>query len=106
MRSVLRLLYERGVEVILNGHDHDYERFGLQNPDGRPDPDRGFRQFIVGTGGKGIDPFVSIQPNSEVRGDAGAFGVLKLTLRQAGYDWEFIPVAGASFRDSGSGVCR
>ena len=106
MRSVLRLLYERGVEVVVNGHDHDYERFGLQNPDGRPDPDRGFRQFIVGTGGKGIDPFVRIQSNSEVRGETGAFGVLKLTLRQAGYDWEFIPVAGATFRDAGSGVCR
>jgi hypothetical protein len=106
MRPVWRLLYENGVDVILNGHDHNYERFGPQDPDGRPDAARGIRQFVVGTGGKNLDTeFKSVQPNSEVR-DGSAFGVLRLTLRTAGYDWEFLPAAGGSFRDSGSDSCR
>jgi hypothetical protein len=104
MRAILRLLFDNGVEVIINGHDHEYERFGLQNPDGQPDPARGFRQFVVGTGGKGLDSFRSVKPTSEVR-DSSAFGVLKLTLREAGYDWEFLAVGGA-VRDAGGGVCR
>ena len=105
MRAIARLLYEQGVEVIVSGHDHDYERFALQNPDGQPDPTRGFRQFVVGTGGKGLDPFTHVQANSEVR-DSTSFGVLQLTLRTNGCDWEFIPVAGASFHDSGTGLRR
>jgi hypothetical protein len=105
MRAILRLLYENGVELVINGHDHEYERFAPQNADGQPDPERGFREFVVGTGGKGLDPFPRIQPNSEVR-DSTAYGVLRLTLREAGYDWEFVPVAGSSFRDAGSGACR
>jgi hypothetical protein len=105
MRSAWRLLQEHGAEIVLSGHDHDYERFGLQNADGQADAARGIRQFVVGTGGKGLDPFERIQPNSEVR-DNTAFGVLKLTLRGESYDWEFIPIAGGRFRDMGSGVCR
>ncbi len=104
MRAIWRLLYDNGVEVIVNGHDHNYERFGLQNADGFADQARGVRQFVVGTGGKSPGEFKSTQPNSEVR-DANTFGVLKLTLRTAGYDWEFIPVAGRSFRDFGTGTC-
>lgn len=105
MREIWRLLQEHGVEVILSGHDHNYERFGPQNADGHADAERGIRQFVVGTGGRNLDPFKRVLPNSEVR-DASTFGVLKLTLRSAGYDWEFMPVSGGSFRDSGSGVCR
>jgi hypothetical protein len=105
MRAILRLLYENGVELILSGHDHEYERFALQNPDGQADPERGFREFVVGTGGKGLDPFPRIQPNSEVR-DSSSYGVLKLTLREAGYDWEFVSAPAGAIRDSGSGVCR
>jgi len=104
MRSMWRLLQENGVDVVISGHDHDYERFGPQTADGQPDAERGIRQFVVGTGGKSLDVFKRIQPNSEVR-DSSTYGVLKLTLRSAGYDWEFIPVAGGRFRDSGSDVC-
>jgi len=104
MSAIFRLLYENGVEIVVNGHDHDYERFAPQNPDGQADS-AGVRQFVVGTGGKGLDPFIRVQPNSEVR-DSSSFGVLKLSLRRAGYDWEFIPVAGGGFSDSGSGSCR
>jgi hypothetical protein len=90
---------------VVTGHDHDYERFAPQTPDGTADPARGIRQFVVGTGGKNHRPFGSSKPNSEVR-DATAFGVLKLTLKPGGYDWQFIPEAGKSFTDSGSGNCH
>lgn len=100
-----RILYGAGADVVLNGHDHDYERFAPQNPDGVADPARGIRQFVVGTGGKGLRPFETIQPNSEVK-NSTTHGVLKLTLRAASYDWEFIPIAGDTFADSGSGACN
>jgi hypothetical protein len=75
------------------------------NPNGNLDPDNGIRQFNVGTGGESTDDFtVAIHPHSEVRGTA--FGVLKLTLKAGRYDWAFVPVAGASFSDSGSGSCH
>ena len=67
MRAIWRLLYDHGVELVLSGHDHDYERFGPQTADGQSDPVRGIRQFVVGTGGKSLEVFKLIQPNSEVR---------------------------------------
>ena len=69
------------------------------------DPARGIRQFVVGTGGRRLYPFGWTGDNSETRSD-DAFGVLKLTLHPTGYDWAFVPVAGASFRDAGSGRCH
>lgn len=98
-------LYDANADLILNGHDHDYERFAPQSPDASPDSKRGIREFVVGTGGKNHRPFGAIKPNSEVH-NADAFGVLKLTLKQGGYDWQFIPEAGKSFTDSGSGFCH
>ncbi|HEX7362209.1 MAG TPA: metallophosphoesterase [Bryobacteraceae bacterium] len=103
-RDFWRDLYEAHATIVLNGHDHDYERFAPQNSDGKADP-RGIREFVVGTGGNHLRPFGAPKPNSEVR-KAFTFGVLKLTLRTHGYDWQFIPVSGQSFRDSGSGICR
>ncbi len=104
MQAIWRLLYDHGVDVIISGHDHNYERFAPQDADARPDPIRGIREFIVGTGGASQRAFSTIRANSEVR-DTGTFGVLKLTLRTNGYDWEFVPVAGRSFRDAGTGTC-
>jgi hypothetical protein len=99
-------LYAAGAEVVLGGHAHQYERFAPQSPDGAPDPTRGIREFVVGTGGKSHDTsFDAIRGNSEVR-DTSTFGVLALTLRPGGYDWRFVPEAGASFTDSGSGACH
>jgi acid phosphatase type 7 len=98
-------LYNANAELVLNGHDHDYERFAPQNPDGGLDRARGIREFVVGTGGKNHRPFGKPLATSEVR-DAEAFGVLKLTLHAKGYDWEFIPAAGKTFRDSGTGACH
>jgi hypothetical protein len=104
VRDLWRVLYDRGVEVVLNGHDHVYERFGPQDPDGRADPARGIRQFTVGTGGASLYGFGAPRANSEIR--AIVHGVLKLTLQATGYSWEFVPIAGQSFRDSGSGSCH
>ena len=104
VRDLWHILYDRGVDVVINGHDHVYERFGPQDPDGRADPVRGIRQFTVGTGGASLYGFAAPRANSEVRGSV--HGVLKLTLQAGGYSWEFVPVAGQSFRDSGSGSCH
>ena len=98
-------LYDFNAELILNGHDHDYERFAPQDPNGNADPKRGIREFVVGTGGKNLREFGIDKPNSEVRNNK-AFGVLKLTLKTTGYDWKFIPQAGKTFTDSGSGNCH
>ena len=104
-----RALYAAGVDIVLNGHDHIYERFAPQDPDAQPDPRRGIRAFIVGTGGKNhyapAYAFRVVQPNSLVR-NSQTFGVLELTLHQDGYDWRFVPAAGGSFTDSGSGMCH
>lgn len=105
MRDVWRVLYDAGADLVLNGHDHTYERFAPQTPQGEPDPDRGIREIIVGTGGKSHYPFPDIQPNSEVR-DNTSFGVLKLTLSPGSYHWEFLPVEADGFTDSGAGTCH
>ena len=90
---------------MLSGHDHTYERFGPQDADGKHDPARGLRQFVVGTGGKELYEFKRIDKNSEVRSNT-TFGVLKLTLHPHAYDWEFIPVRDGAFHDSGSAECH
>ena len=94
-----------GVDVVLNGQEHHYERLAPMRPDGTRDDAGGIRQFTVGTGGESVElPTLAIHPQSEVR--AAVFGVLALTLRAGGYDWEFVPVAGEGFRDAGSSVCH
>jgi hypothetical protein len=105
MKPLWDALYAAHADIIVNGHDHDYERFALQNPDGVADAARGIREFVVGTGGKNLRPFTAVRANSEVRSIA-AFGVLKLTLFPGRYQWEFIPQAGKSFQDSGAGTCH
>jgi Calcineurin-like phosphoesterase len=105
LKPIWQALYDGNADIVVNGHDHDYERFAPQDPDGKPDDRRGIREFVAGTGGKNLRPFGTTKPNSEVR-DMTAFGVLKLTLRPKAYDWQFIPIAGKSFTDSGSGTCH
>jgi hypothetical protein len=105
MGAFWQALYEYNAELILNGHDHDYERFAPQNPNGTADPKRGIREFVIGTGGKNHREFGLQKANSEVR-NKNTFGVLKLTLKATGYDWKFLPEAGKSFTDSGSGSCH
>jgi hypothetical protein len=105
IKPLWQALYDANADVVVNGHDHDYERFAPQAPDGGSDAARGIREFVVGTGGKNHRPFGPPKPNSEVR-DATAFGVLKLTLKPHAYEWQFIPEAGKSFTDSGSATCH
>jgi PKD repeat protein len=107
-RGSWKILWDRlwaaGAEVVVNGHHHQYERFAPMNPDGVRNDEGGIREFIVGTGGEGLVSPTGRAPNSEVLGKA--FGILKLTLGQGWYEWQFIPVAGATFTDSGSGTCH
>ncbi len=98
-------LYDARADVVLNGHDHDYERFAPQNPNGLADALRGLREFVVGTGGASHYGISSVIANSEVHND-NTFGVLKLTLYPASYDWQFVPQAGKTFTDSGSTLCH
>jgi len=105
IKSLWRALYDGNATVVVSGHDHDYERFAPQDPDGKADPKRGIREFVVGTGGKNHRPFEKAHANSELRDDT-AFGILKLTLRPGSYDWQFLPEPGKSFSDSGSATCH
>jgi 3',5'-cyclic AMP phosphodiesterase CpdA len=110
MREAWDLLYRAGAELVLSGHDHDYERFAPQDADGQLDRERGIRQFVVGTGGAYPTPFLLTVAHSEVR-DASRTGVLRLRLRDGGYDWEFIESSrvttlGVAPPDRGSGVCH
>jgi hypothetical protein len=98
-------LHAAGADVVLAGHDHDYERFAPLAPSGRVDRRRGLRQFVVGTGGASHYPFVRRARGSQVR-NARTFGVLRLSLRPVGYSWRFVPVAGETFTDAGSGRCH
>ena len=103
--SLTQQLYNAGVDVVLTGHDHTYERFAPQNAQGQADPANGIRAFVVGTGGANHTSFPVTAPNSEVR-NSTTYGVLKLTLHSTSYDWEFVPVAGQSFTDAGSYACH
>jgi len=99
-------LYAAGAELIVNAHMRDYERFAPQTPAGVADPVNGIRQIIAGTGGEGLDQANTlIIPNSEVQ-ISGAYGVLKLTLSDGSYSWQFIRAGGAGVGDSGSGTCH
>ena len=98
-------LQEYNAEVVVVGHDHDYERFAPQDSVGVADPTGGLRQFVVGTGGTDLRDMNALIANSEVA-NSTTHGVLKLTLHRSGYEWEFIPVAGQTFTDSGSGSCH
>lgn len=99
-----RSLYAAGVDVVVNGHDHDYERFAPQDPDGREDRARGIRQFVVGTGGTGLRPFEDPIANSELR-LADVHGVIAFTLHPSSYDWSFM-AAGSDIGDRGTANCN
>jgi hypothetical protein len=93
-----------GADIVLDGHDHDYERFAPMDAEGAGSA-VGVREFVVGTGGYSHIPLLTVQPNSVVR-NGETFGVLKLTLRAGAYTWQFIPIAGQTFTDEGAGSCH
>ncbi len=102
---LFQALYDFGVEAVLGGHNHQYERFAPQDPAGMLDVTSGIRQFVAGMGGSNHYAFTRVAANSEIRNN-DTFGVLKLTLRPARYDWEFVPVPGKTFTDIGSTACH
>ena len=104
MLPLFQAAYDGGVDVALAGHDHDYERFALQDATGHADPN-GVRQFVVGTGGRSHYRLRKVKPNSEAH-NSNTFGVLALTLHPGSYDWNFVPEPGGQFTDSGSQPCH
>jgi len=106
MKPLWDVLFHAGADVVINGHDHDYERFAPQDPEGHSDTAHGIREFVVGSGGKNSHRAMGeVKSNSEVR-NGDTFGVLKMTLHAKAYDWEFVPETGKTFTDSGSGACH
>ena len=103
-RPLWQLLYNSHADLILDGHDHIYERFAPQTPTGVADPVNGIRQITVGTGGANHTSLATMAANSVVA-DTSTFGILKLTLHASSYDWSFAPAVG-SFTDAGSAACH
>jgi hypothetical protein len=106
MTGIWQALYDARADVVLSGHSHDYERFVKQNNASTGETVYGLRQFVVGTGGSFFTTIPTTRrPYSQVLQNT-SFGVLKLTLRPSSYDWQFLPVPGHTFTDSGTGFCH
>jgi len=97
-------LYRAHADVVLNGHDHDYERFAPQTPGGQSDPAHGIVEIVAGTGGRSHYPFRQTEPNSVVRNNT-TYGVLVMHLHSSSFDWRFVPEPGSTFSDRGSRAC-
>ena len=104
-KDLWQILYNHGADLILHGHDHIYERFAPQAPNGVVDTAGGMREFIVGSGGANHTSLPVTAANSEVR-NSDTYGVLKLTLHPTSYDWQFVHETGKTFSDSGTGLCH
>lgn len=100
-----QILYRGGADIVLNGHDHIYERFTPQDPDGLKDAKKGIREFIAGTGGRSLYTIKNRKLNSEII-ETQTYGILKLILKKDMYEWKFIPETGKSFQDSGRSACH
>ncbi|MQY02623.1 metallophosphoesterase family protein [Actinomadura macrotermitis] len=102
---LVQALYDYNADLIITGHNHQYERFAPMNPSGTADSARGIREIVAGMGGASHYSFGTIQPNSQAR-NSDTYGVLKLTLHPSGYDWQFVPQAGKTYADSGTAACH
>lgn len=96
MAELWRLLADAGADIVLAGHDHHYERFA---------PVDGIRSFVAGTGGRSHYPVLRRLPASRAV-NWTTFGVLRLNLREDGYDWRFLAAEGRNYTDAGSGTCH
>lgn len=105
MQAAWKILSDAKADIVLASHDHDYERLAPLDANGERDDKNGIRSFVVGTGGARLTPMFLPKPATEIR-DNSTFGVLKLSLHEKSYEWEFLPVAGQSFTDQGKGVCH
>jgi acid phosphatase type 7 len=108
MHDVWADLYNAHADLVLNAHDHIYERFAPQDPSGNADPTNGITEIIVGTGGVNHDSFSSTATHSVVR-DNTTYGVLKLTLHPTSFAWQFLPETASgngTFTDAGSRACH
>jgi hypothetical protein len=99
-------LYDEGVDVLLVGHDHDYERFVPMDATGQADPSKGVREFVVGTGGGNLRPFGNPPLPTTAARSSSTWGVLRLSLAPRKYAWKFLPVTPGRFADSGAGACH
>ena len=102
--TLWKTFHDAGAELVINGHVHNYERFKEMNADGSA-ASPGLREIVVGTGGVNLDGYVTSLSTTEVR-NSSTYGVLKLILRPTNYSWQFVPVAGQTFKDSGSTNCH
>ncbi|MBI1723867.1 MAG: alkaline phosphatase, partial [Gemmatimonadetes bacterium] len=105
LRRIWHILYTAGADVVVSGHDHDYERFGPQTPSGAADSARGLVQFVAGTGGARLRRFHVFPAAHSLVRIAGRFGVLKLELGNNEYQWEFIATDGRVY-DTGRAACH
>ena len=104
MQTIWQILYNAGAELVIAGHEHHYERFAEMNASGAA-VSQGLREIVVGTGGAALYPFRTPKAASQVRNNT-TYGVLKLTLHTTSYEWQFVPIAGSTFTDSGSTNCH
>ncbi|MCA1708070.1 MAG: DNRLRE domain-containing protein [Actinobacteria bacterium] len=105
VQPLYQALYDYNADLVLVGHDHDYEGFAPMKPTGSIDTARGIRQIVVGTGGRSHSAFGSPVVGSEAR-NSTAYGVLKVTLKANSYEWQFLPVSGQTFTDSNTQACH
>ena len=104
--AIWRVLYDAKAEVVVNGHDHNYQRYAPMSPAGAVAQEGGIREFVVGTGGNEPYELVPRPDGTREVADDLTIGVLKLTLLRHGYDWQFVSEPGKTFTDRGSGVCH
>ena len=104
VRDFWRELYAAGADIVISAHEHFYERFAPQDPEGRLDQRYGIRQFIVGTGGATLAQ--PVRRLAQVEASHSAYGVLRLTLEPESYRWEFVAAESGGVLDSGTGACH
>ena len=106
LSALWNALYNAGADLFLTGHAHHYERFLPQTSSGTVDTAKGLTEFILGTGGKNFQRLVATPVANSVVRNNNTFGVLKLTLRASSYEFTFLPIAGSTFTDTGTGTCH